>query len=332
VSDTLLAAFPAEQIEKLQLIASESEEIIRAIFQQIQNNDEIEVAAILENVQQFADRAAEDASTLLAVVSTRLGHVSGVMVDDFAKRSTTLAMLGITTSVVMEQADEDTLETGLIGFLHDCSILKHPEWFAEEDGISGNSRMLADYRNHPLESAELLRGVNGVSERVLAGVAQVHEQFDGSGFPSGLSGNQLLASSRIINLADAYLNLVQPMFKKGSILWSDAIAYICYHASQRRFDPKIVRGFITGVSMYPIGSSVELDDESKAIVIRSNPTNPMEPSVQILGSVKRIADLSVSPRSIVGPDPTIANCATRITKSMMDDMLWRSDIGLEPAI
>jgi hypothetical protein len=299
-SELLLSAFPSQTVLELQNTAMAAERAIHVVVEQMRLHEDIDCSEMKSSIEQFAEQARRDISASLAVLSKRLPQVDRELTDKLIGRSTTLSLLGITTDILLNLADDDLMEVRLSGLLHDCLLLLHPEWFDESHGMEGNSRLLAEFRNHPMESQEVL------------------------------AGNEIVMSARILNLSDAFLNLVQPRFKKDRIQNSDAIAYLCYHASRRRFDPQVLRGFIDGQSMYPIGSLVQLDDDSNAIVIMSNQRRPMEPSVQILGTNKRLTDLSTSPRCIIGPMETDSPEVIRIAKSMMDPLLWRSDIGLEP--
>jgi hypothetical protein len=81
--------------------------------------------------------------------------------------------------------------------------------------------------------------------------------------------------------------------------------------------------------MYPIGSAVELDDQSIAVVIQGNAVNPLEPTVRILGGSNKVVDLSDSERFIMGASRKHNDSFGRIEKFMMDDVLWRDDLLVE---
>ena len=81
--------------------------------------------------------------------------------------------------------------------------------------------------------------------------------------------------------------------------------------------------------MYPIGSAVELDDQSIAVVIKGNAVNPLEPTVRILGGSNDVVDLSDSERFIMGTSRKHNDLFGRIEKFMMDDVLWRDDLLAE---
>jgi hypothetical protein len=52
----------------------------------------------------------------------------------------------------------------------------------------------------------------------------------------------------------------------------------------RKFDPIMLKAFLSMMSVYPIGSIVELNKGGIGIVIGSNPLKPMRPIVKLLYS------------------------------------------------
>ena len=74
-------------------------------------------------------------------------------------------------------------------------ILRKPEKLTDEEWI--------EMRLHPLIGANLLAHVPNL-DRVRPIVLAHHERFDGSGYPNGLSGNQIPLAAQIIAVADTY--------------------------------------------------------------------------------------------------------------------------------
>ncbi len=68
-----------------------------------------------------------------------------------------------------------------------------------EDSLTGDE--LRAYQEHPERGAEMLRASAGTE--VAEAVAAHHERWDGSGFPKGLSGDEIPLAARIISVADA---------------------------------------------------------------------------------------------------------------------------------
>jgi HD-GYP domain-containing protein (c-di-GMP phosphodiesterase class II) len=324
--ELLLSSYDSRVVDNIKNAATRAENALCNMAGAILNGVAIDTQEIKSSVSNIVEQAAIDASATLAIMAARATPRHAQLQNRLTNRSANMAMLAVTTSMVMGCSPVETQEVGLAGMLHDSSLIANSDRL--ERAERNSPRVLLELRNHALDSAETLRSSNGINERVCLALSQVHEQFDGSGYPRGTAGSQILTSAKILNLADAYLSLVQPIFKDKQYLPSDAIAHLVHHAALRRFEPQVVKAFIAGLSMYPIGSQVSLDDSSEAIIVRSDPKNPLKPMVKLTGGSNTEIDLSKSDRSIKGPSTQIDPSVLRISKTMMDQQLWRDDVGV----
>jgi HD-GYP domain-containing protein (c-di-GMP phosphodiesterase class II) len=323
----LLSHYDSAKIERLDQVLAECEASLERFIQSLMHSSWGDTDDLVSQVDKFMAQANEDTSAAFAVLSSRIQASPPEVIDKVTSGSTTLALMGVTTGVLMGLSEEDCIEVGITGLLHDCSLMLHPAWF-QTGAFVDNPNGIQEFRNHPIESMELLKATEGVGVHVLTAIAQVHEQFDGSGFPFGLAREEISITARVLNAADAYLNLVLPLFSTKRIVPADALAVLCHNAAKRRFDPKVVRSLIKGMSIYPIGSTVELDDRSNAIVVSSNFENAMQPIVRHLNTENGAIDLSRSPRIIVGPSIRGDASVVRVAKSSLNESLWRYDLSV----
>ena len=68
------------------------------------------------------------------------------------------------------------------------------------------------FEAHPQLSRDLLSQLPEVTPAMLETVLNHHENLDGSGFPRGLSGDQLGPSDRLARIADLYESLTSGCF------------------------------------------------------------------------------------------------------------------------
>jgi putative two-component system response regulator len=90
------------------------------------------------------------------------------------------------------------------------------------------------------------RVLSGGASEALARAEQIarhhHERWDGTGYPSGLQGNQIPVGARIVHVADVYDVLVHERPYRESFTPEAAAAEIAQGAGSE-FDPEVARAF-----------------------------------------------------------------------------------------
>ena len=287
----LLDSYPSGAVSKLQSMLAQTEHSIQVFVEEILKSRRADSDGLRNQLDRFLGGVLENTATALGVLAARWNSAQEPAMAKMISRSTRLAWLSMVTGLEMGLKSSDLISVGLAGLLHDVSFLLHPEWRDTAFRIDRRDEFIAAYQRHPVESVELLNQSTGLGQNVMFMIAQVHEQCNGSGFPRGLRGAQLLTGARILNVVDAYLEVVDPTFRKSGIVPADALAQICFHAVLGVFDREVIRCFVNAVSAYPIGSEVDLNDSRRAIVIGSNPGKPLEPIVRLLDGPNEITDL-----------------------------------------
>ncbi|MDD5120667.1 MAG: HD domain-containing protein [Candidatus Omnitrophica bacterium] len=98
-------------------------------------------------------------------------------------------------------------------------------------------------RKHPTIGAQILEPLtflNGVVDLV----RQHHEHYDGTGYPEGRKGDDILLGARIIHVADAYEAMRSARsYRKVPLTKEEAVLEVKRN-SGTQFDPKIVEAFL----------------------------------------------------------------------------------------
>ncbi|EQA43308.1 PF11871 domain protein [Leptospira broomii serovar Hurstbridge str. 5399] len=110
---------------------------------------------------------------------------------------------------------------------------------------------------------------------------QHHERYDGKGYPQKLTAGAIEEAARIYAIADNFSALITNRPHRKRILPHEAIKSMI-SMDVGKFDLKIVRTFLNHVSLYPVGSCVELSDKRIGLVLSSNPDKPLRPSIRIV--------------------------------------------------
>jgi putative nucleotidyltransferase with HDIG domain len=115
------------------------------------------------------------------------------------------------------------------------SILTKPDSLTPEEW--------AQIKRHPITGAQILEPLTFLND-VIELVRQHHEHYDGSGYPEGRKGEDIVLGARIINLADAYEAMRSARsYRKEPFTKEEAILEI-KNNSGKQFDPKVVEAFL----------------------------------------------------------------------------------------
>jgi HD-GYP domain-containing protein (c-di-GMP phosphodiesterase class II) len=90
-------------------------------------------------------------------------------------------------------------------------------------------------------AADELAGRLGLGERVRRSIVQTFERWDGKGAPAGANGEEILATARIVNLAD----VVEVFHRLGG---TAAAVSVARERSGTQFDPALVDVFCSGAA------------------------------------------------------------------------------------
>ena len=113
------------------------------------------------------------------------------------------------------------------------SILRKPAKLTEEEWV----RM----REHPFHGQQILRGIEFLQGAARV-VAQHHEKWDGTGYPSGLREEEIDICARIFAVADAFDAITSDRLYRRDKSYEAAAQELDDWAG-RQFDPKVVEAF-----------------------------------------------------------------------------------------
>jgi diguanylate cyclase (GGDEF)-like protein/putative nucleotidyltransferase with HDIG domain len=139
-------------------------------------------------------------------------------------------------------------EIRLGGVLHDIGKVAIPEAILNKSGPL-NPDEWDTMKSHVVFGARILEPLAPLT-RIREMVLHHHEYFDGSGYPDGLSGEQIPLGSRIIAVADAYDTITSDRTYKKARAAEEALAEL-ERCSNAQFDGKIVELFVRTMRQLP---------------------------------------------------------------------------------
>lgn len=120
-------------------------------------------------------------------------------------------------------------------------------------------------KSHPRDSMEMLKAVGVTDELWLDIVLHHHEHGDGSGYPDGLTVDQISEAAKLIQLTDLYCARVSPRAYRSSVQSNVAMRDIFLERG-KGLDPLLAAHFIKEIGIYPPGTIVKLTTGEVGIV------------------------------------------------------------------
>lgn len=214
--------------------------------------------------------------------------------------------------------DGDALRgIGLGGLFHDVGKALVPLRILQAPRRLNDNEM-AVMKRHPALGGEYLREYRNAPKEVFQITLEHHEQYCGNGYPRGLRGEAISLPGRIAAVVDVFDALSSKRVYKDPMPLSKCLS-ILYSMRDKEFFPGMTERFIRLLGVYPIGSAVELEDDSLGVVCEPNMATPMRPKVALVRA-KGGADLGGAVRDLTEP----ASPAIRRTVSAVE-------LGKDPA-
>ena len=140
----------------------------------------------------------------------------------------------------LEKDDADKLRVAML--LYDVGNLMLPhELLQKKDPLTDEER--AYIQNHPSIAAnELLSNIPEVKD-IIPIIEKHHENWDGSGYPNKLAGNDIPLSSQIILIIDAYFALTEPRIYRKALTPYEALDIIKKDAN-KKWNSTLVNEFV----------------------------------------------------------------------------------------
>ncbi|TNF32609.1 MAG: HD domain-containing protein, partial [Gammaproteobacteria bacterium] len=171
--------------------------------------------------------------------------------------------------------DLKTLAQG--GLLFDIGKVKLPD-----ELLNKKERLTPEefevIKSHVTEGVDLLRVTPDVTRHILQMAECHHERYDGSGYPKGITGDDIPVFARIIGVIDCYdaITSERPYAKPMSP--SEAVRNL-YEWRDIDFQAEIVEEFIQAIGIYPAGTLVELNTGEVGVVLSEYRTRRLRPKL-----------------------------------------------------
>ncbi len=159
-----------------------------------------------------------------------------------AGHSWRVSQLSCAIASAMQFAPEEVNRLRIGALLHDIGKIGVADNVLQKPGRLTNEEFEL-VKQHPVIGRRILEGVQGFTS-FLPAVELHHENWDGTGYPHGQSGEDTPVDARIIHVADAYDAMTTHRSYRRGLTHQQAVAELVRFAGVQ-FDPRIVEVFVS---------------------------------------------------------------------------------------
>jgi putative nucleotidyltransferase with HDIG domain len=271
-------AIDKEQIRAAKIVAK-SRQAVFSMFNEARMGKAIDAENAMPLVEEIASSVMRNPGALISLARLKTA-------DDYTyMHSVAVCALMIALARQLKLDDDKTREAGLAGLLHDIGKMAIPSGILNKPGKLTETEFVA-VKQHPGAGHQMLLAAKGVGEMALEVCLHHHEKMDGSGYPEGLSGEQISLHARMGAVCDVYDAITSNRpYKQG---WCPAES-LRKMAEWRNghFDEVVFQAFVKSIGIYPVGTLVRLESGRLGMVVEQPVGKSLLlPKVRVFFSIK----------------------------------------------
>ncbi|MEW6670472.1 MAG: HD domain-containing phosphohydrolase [Thermodesulfobacteriota bacterium] len=191
-----------------------------------------------------------------------------------------VAVFALKMATVLGLGKLEQEQIGLAALLHEVGMGVIPEKLIYKEQKL-DEQEYAIFKKRPEFAYKILKGFGDQYSFLADTALQVHECMDGSGYPMGLSGDEIHLYAQIIGLVDMYEALIHSRPQREKFLHFSAVKQII-KTGKRRYQKKHLKALLNIFSIFPLHSFVKLNSNAVGRVIQTYPDQPMRPKVEVI--------------------------------------------------
>lgn len=217
-------------------------------------------------MQTMVDITSRDRFLLVALTNIK-------NYDEYTyNHSTNVAVLALTFGQHLGMSPKTLGELGMAAMFHDIGKTEiDPKVLNKPGKLNRDEWELV--KSHPVAGVKNLLKSSNMNEMLIRSVIvalQHHQRVDLGGYPNTDHSGTVDFFGRLVSICDVYDALTTPrVYRKESYSAAQAMAIMLDEAG-KAFDARLVREFVRFLSLYPVGTTLRLDNGAIGVVCQAH--------------------------------------------------------------
>lgn len=281
----------SRELETAGTAAKNTSSLLKTMIDDVRFGSSIDIQLARESVSECVSSIMRNPDALLFM--TQMREKSELLSQHAMNTSVYAIMVGRLAGLDAKQLED----LGTCGLMHDIGKVQVPDAI-----LNKPDRLTSEEMDVVRQHCRLGRDILMSGRNIYSGTVDVafghHEHLDGSGYPRGLTRPQLNRNVRIVAVVEKYDAIVSPRPHRPAFTHLDALNMLHGMVKKNHLEGKMVNAFIAYMGIYPPGSIVELSTGEKAIVLETNPSQRLRPTILVVrdpagNPVARFVDMAL---------------------------------------
>ncbi|MFP3958701.1 MAG: HD-GYP domain-containing protein [Spirochaetaceae bacterium] len=246
------------------------------LFTNFVTKSELPQAAVADKIKELQELVRTHRPHAL-----RLGHLRNEDKNYIVEHSVKTTIISLAIGNTVKLPHHKLVELGTAALLHSIGMIRLPPQLYMTD------RTLTDKERKSL-TAHTLLGFKILKQysfplNVCLAVLECREYLNGTGYPRGITGEKLSFYGKVISVTSSFAALISDRpFRPAR----DGHASILELLKGRDtlYDATVLKALVANVSIYPLGTYVELANGYRGMVVDTSSDGPRAPIVRLMRS------------------------------------------------
>lgn len=281
VSPIFTPQVPVVEAKDIEQIYNNGLLLAENLLSRAEKKGPLEIKMIVPAISSLIEKLKLKDATLLSLVYKKNtpdylhNHLIGVCI------------FSLCIGLELELAEDTLINLGLSAILHDLGMVNLRQIIQQPRRL--NPQEYESVKTHPELTVEYLEKFKDINPTVKSTILSHHERINGQGYPKGLKKEEIPLEGKVLAVADVWEALTHQRPWRNRFIPHEAMLMM-RDFSDSLLDSQVVKVLVDKLSIYPIGSLVELNSAEIGEVIFAERGFPTKLKIIIDAEDKRLVE------------------------------------------